>query len=61
MRDLNFEIMLHKVNVLCNNSQVEEIIGIVLDWKINTNENILRILCDLDLEHVAGRYMFVYT
>jgi hypothetical protein len=60
-RDLNFEIMLKKVNQFCNNSQVEEIIGLVLGWKLNTEENILKILCDLDLEHIASRYMFVYT
>jgi hypothetical protein len=58
---LNFEMILHKVNALCNNSQVEDIIGTILDWNIETDENILKILCDLDLERIAARYMFTYT
>ena len=40
-KKLNFQIMLQKVNKLCNNSQVEGIIGKVLDWAIETEENIL--------------------
>ncbi len=51
---LNFEIMLHKISGLCNNSEVEDIIGMVLDWKLHTEENMLKILCDLDLEHIAA-------
>ena len=59
-KQINFSIMLSKINKLCNNSQVEVIIGKVLDWSIETDENILQILCDLDLEHVAAKYMFTY-
>jgi hypothetical protein len=57
---LNFEIMLHKISGLCNNSEVEEIIGMVLDWNLHTDENMLKILCDLDLEHIAAQHMFSY-
>lgn len=52
--------MLSKINALCNNSQIEDIIGQVLEWKISKDENILKILCDLDLEHIAAKYMFTY-
>ena len=57
---LTFEIMLRKVNVLCNNSEIEDLIGSVLEWKIHTDENMLKILIDLDLENIATKHMFTY-
>jgi len=52
--------MLHKISSLCNNSEIEDLIGMVLEWKLHTDENMLKILCDLDLEHIAAAHMFSY-
>jgi len=57
-RYLNFEMIIEKVSNFCYNSEVEQVLASILDWKFTTEENILKILVDLELEHLAGKYMF---
>ena len=57
-RFLNFEMIIEKVSSFCFNSEVEQVLASILDWKFTTEENILKILVDLELEHLAAKYMF---
>jgi len=51
------EMLVKKINEFYDYYQSEEILSIVLKWKFETRENILKILCELGHERVASKFM----
>eukprot|EP00347_Sterkiella_histriomuscorum_P009391 403341390 len=52
------EKLINRINEFYDYHTSEEILSIVLKWKFESKENILKILCDLGHERIATKFMF---
>lgn len=55
------EKLVKRINEFYDYHTSEEILSVVLKWKFETRENILKILCDLGHEKIATKFMFDHT
>lgn len=54
----SIEKLVNRINEFFEYQSSEEILSVVLKWKFETRENILKILCDLGHERIATKFMF---
>lgn len=57
---LTIEKLIIKVNNYFDFHTGEEILNTILNWKFETQDNILKILCEIGYERIAAKFMNEY-
>lgn len=51
------EILLYKISKIINDSELYEYLRVIFNWKLDNEENILKILCELGHEVLATKFL----